>query len=314
MPRADGQARWAVDGPEKNRQATAGALVIGLILVIAALVAIVPVAARLASTPPSESSEWSAGTVPAAETPGAGTGSLPSTTRIPSTVTPATEPVLQGPSTPTTSTIAETPPPPCTANMGETLLEGRAKPSTGGDQPRPPTDWTPPLQQGFDWDQDGTQDQLRIEDGTVTIAWSTGTLVINGVITSLASVQDRNGTTFNASERHPVPAAVGDVTGDGWLDLLVANSGTISVLAGSGAADAGEVSFWDIGTTTLGWTSEPISILDTPRGLVPWPNSTVSVLWDFTGDGVNDFLASGALDRSSGPQIYYSGTPCWTSR
>lgn len=197
--------------------------------------------------------------------------------------------------------------------MADSLLVDISQADAVDDAPTPPPGWTGPPQQGFDWDQDGVAHEFRIDAGTVTVAWSTGSLVVSNVTTSFGSVQDRNGTSFGTTESTPKPAAVGDVTGDGWLDLVISNIGTVAVLAGSGSESAGRIAFADMGTSTPGWRSEPIVIREgSPRGLVPWPNSSVSIMWDTTGDGTNDFAAVGALDRSRGPVVYYAGTRCWT--
>jgi len=198
--------------------------------------------------------------------------------------------------------------------MVDTVQENLVFLGEGGKVPKSPAGWSAPPQSGFDWDQDGTGDELTIADGTVVVSWATGLVSVIGVNTSFRSVPDLDGNEYRVSEKVPVPAAVGDVTGDGWLDLVVTNRGVVSVLAGSGTLSGGFYQFDQIGTTTPGWRSEPLRLTDfrPTRNLVPFPNASVSVQWDLTGDDVNDYVAKSTVDRSSGPIVFYAGTRCST--
>lgn len=198
--------------------------------------------------------------------------------------------------------------------MPDTLQENLVYQSGGGRVPKPPADWSAPPQNGFDWDQDGIGDELRIEDGSVVISWATGSVAVTGVNTSFRSVTDLDGNEYRLYQEVPTPASVGDVTGDGWLDLVVGNQGVVSVLAGSGSLSAGAYQFDQIGASTPGWRSEPVRLTDLrpTRNLVPFPNASVATQWDITGDGVNDYVAQGTVSQTSGPIVFYAGTRCST--
>jgi hypothetical protein len=109
-----------------------------------------------------------------------------------------------------------------------------------------------------------------------------------------------------------LPVAVHDVTGDGWLDLLVVNDRQVAVVVGSPEVVARNIAFDAIDDDSAGWTSPPIGVAVEGSGSTTAPalDGQFSPLWDISGDGVNDFLLQAAVERAAGPVYYYAGKPC----
>lgn len=244
------------------------------------------------------------------------------TTALPTTTTPST--------TATTSTVGEALSP-CAADMGSTLEQRFF------DTPRSalPGGGHRAAEEGFDWDQDGAPDRLLIGDphDVVTVDWGTGRLAVTAVHTDFTQpVTDEDGIEYVAINVGPGtvqemadahrPAAVGDVTGDGWLDLIVTHRGTAAVLAGAGdQTRTGTISFDRLGLDTPGWRSPPVrgpqqtDASGNPTGtpaLRPLPLGDVFLRSDFDGDGAGGFSVSSTFGRGLGPVVLYAGVPCTT--
>jgi len=201
--------------------------------------------------------------------------------------------------------------------MGSTLLP----PGTLYPSPTAPDGWQSSRVTPFDWNQDGTADELVVRDDRVVVRWAAGELAVTGVRTDwytrpyadesgrVAKMEGEEGKVY--SDRH-TPAAVGDVTGDGLVDLVVSNLGHTSVLIGAGAgASSGEVTFGDLGINSKGWHSPPVKA---PNGaFVPYAIADVEVIWDVNGDGARDFAVTKLPypgDRAGPRTVYFLGVRC----
>ena len=210
----------------------------------------------------------------------------------------------------------------CEPDMG-TTLQGQYWFPPFPDLPAPPDGWEPPAGDEFDWDQDGQVDTLTVADGTVSIDWGTGQLTVTGVQTDYYTTPavDDDGREFRlydqAQATEHVPAAVGDVTGDGVADLIVSHGGHTRVLIGEGPqAATGMLVFADVGTETPGWHSPPVRPLDRDgrpdfdSWLFPVPTARVELVWDVNDDGTDDFRVVRLNERTSQSEVYYTGVPC----
>lgn len=186
-------------------------------------------------------------------------------------------------------------------NDPQSLLAKGARPK--------PSDWVPQPQAGFDWNNDGSPDDLRYDPATrtVTVDWHSGRLEVSGVGRSDVIEKFDLGSV----------AIVHDVTGDGRLDLVVANFNTVGVLAGDGAASGSRtMAFLEIGADGAGWMNPPKTLLlgtyadGSPNVReLPLGGATVRPVWDITGDGILDFALDNLSPRS-GASYYYAGKPC----
>lgn len=241
--------------------------------------------------------------------------------------TPSSESATTGDPTPTT-TIGLADLPPCTPDMGSTSepLE-----TTDDLRPRDPQAlgltgwWDHDGLEGFDWNDDGAPDSVEVDrsEGSVRLDWGNAALTVTGVRTDFTSrVQDPAGFEFGMSDggaAETAPVAVGDVTADGRLDLIVVHLGTVAVLAGAGdATPTGEIPFAEVGTQTLGWQSPQQEIMgsvaaDGSRGsniFVPYLDAEPALTADLNGDGAADFAALGILERRGTTPFVYFGRPC----
>jgi len=201
--------------------------------------------------------------------------------------------------------------------MGSTLIDPKVQPSQFT-----PGGWVPPDPKVFDWDQDGVRDLLVVADNRVVVSWATGEIVVTGVQSDWFSPipvdDDGNKTVLDPelakeyAAQH-VPAAVGDVTGDGFPDLVVSMRGYTSVLLGQGSrTPSGEWSFEQVGRDTLGWRNPPVNPASGSR-LVPLPVALVSIIWDLDGNGSLDFRVSKLVSpgsRSGPVEVFYRGIQC----
>lgn len=181
-----------------------------------------------------------------------------------------------------------------------------------GAQPKP-SNWQPQPQVGFDWNNDGRADELRYDQAsqTVIVDWQNGRLEVTGVQTNPA-VSDQRGSL----------AIVLDVTGDGRLDLIVANRegnfANAGVLTGdAGATGSRAVAFPDIASGGTGWLNPPktgqIGVSANNKPVIrelPGGNAILRPVWDLTGDGIQDFVLDNPDSRSTGASFYYGGKPC----
>jgi hypothetical protein len=226
----------------------------------------------------------------------------------------------------------------CAPDMGSTLQAQFVfgeRPS-----PEPPPEWDLRLRQGFDWDGDGSRDwsgfphqgrpfdwdgdgrfdSLTVADDRVVVSWAGGSITVTGVQTDYvsrpATADDGKAVILKGEEGRVygslhVPAAVGDVTGDGWPDLVASHGGHTAVLIGRGPASSSvSIGFEEMGRTDLGWRSEPVRDEDE---FIPSPVALVSVIWDFNGDGANDFVVSklrGSRSRTGPTHVFFAGVPC----
>lgn len=212
----------------------------------------------------------------------------------------------------------------CEPDMG-TTLQGQYWFPPYPDHPVAPEGWEPPARDQFDWNQDGQPDTLTVADGTVRVDWGTGSITVTDVNTdywATPAVDDDGLETLFANDQEQlaadhVPAAVGDVTGDGLPDLIVSHGGHTRVLIGQGSdTPPGTLAFDEVGVQTLGWHSPPVRPLDSDgepnleTRLLPAPTAHVEVVWDTNGDGANDFRVSRLLDRAGPLRIYFDGVPC----
>jgi hypothetical protein len=250
-----------------------------------------------------------------------------SATEAPST-RPSTTATTAGPTTthPEVLTTAPTLPPKpavCEPEMGTTMLSSYWYPPYPK-FPEPPPGWAPA--DTFDWDGDGTPDSLTVAGHEVVVDWGAGQVVVEGVVTDFFAEPgiDDDGDVYTiytqeVAAQH-VPAAVGDVTGDGRSDLVVFAGGHTAVLVGQGAATPpGRVAFDDVGRSTLGWRSPPQRVPQhyTPEGepwnerpLNPNPVGDVAVLWDADGDGASEFSVTRWHERTGPSVVHFAGVPC----
>jgi len=262
---------------------------------------------------------------PEAAPPSSGTSLATTSMAVPRTTVPATSTTLL----PTTTTTALDPESmaPCESQMAPTPIADLLFSQAGSRVPSPAPDWESPDPSSFDWNEDGTADQLIVGDpvGTVRIDWGSGSIVVRGVRTEFTdTIYDSAGNAHALLTRadEVKPAGVADVTGDGHLDLAVLNDGQLNVLTGSGPSSSSvDVAFSDLGRTTLGWQNSPQNLLnavDLERATedisypVPTPISSINFVGDLTGDGIADLMAFAVLERGTGPIAFYAGTPCRT--
>ena len=254
------------------------------------------------------------------------TGPAPATSGGGATVTapgssasPATRPTVGStwpPPMPTTPLMLPTTRT-CAKDMGSTLIDPKVQPGQFT-----PGGWVPPDPKVFDWDQDGVRDLLVVADNRVVVSWATGEIVVTGVQTEWVtqpSVDDDGVEGYLEGERGKaygalhVPAAVGDVSGDGLPDLVVSMRGYTSVLLGQGSrTPSGEWSFEQVGRDTLGWRNPPVNPASGSQ-LVPRPVALVSIIWDLDGNGSLDFRVSKLVSpgsRSGPVEVFYRGIQC----
>lgn len=241
----------------------------------------------------------------------------------PSVVTTASGPSTTHPLVVDTAPTVPVKPAVCEPDMGTTLLAEYVYPPFPA-FPDPPAGWVEPT--SFDWDGDGVADTLLVTDGEVVVDWGGGQVRVTGVVTDFFAEPgvDDDGNMFTiydeAVAAQHVPAAVGDVTGDGFVDLLVSNGGHTAVFIGQGAATpTGVIAFEDLGRSAVGWrspaqrgpqhyTSEGELVGE--RVLFPNPVADVAVLWDADGDGANEFSVTRWHERSAPGVVRFAGVAC----
>ena len=166
----------------------------------------------------------------------------------------------------------------------------------------------------FDFDQDGVDDVVEAvpETGEVVLTTASGAVVVTGVRT------DFSDTHHYATIRGNQPLTVGDVTGDGRPDLVIASRGEVAVLTGPGAdLTPTTVPFDRIGVDVPGWITPPVAFDYTGPGnrpnqqsAAPFGDTEPMYLRDLTGDGAGEILVYNHAARSQGPWMLLLGQPC----
>jgi hypothetical protein len=165
----------------------------------------------------------------------------------------------------------------------------------------------------FDWDEDGAADSVTMGVGSVSVHAASGTTTVTGVRTDFSDVG------HYSSIHSAMPLDVGDVTGDGHVDLMVASDGWVGVLAGAGSSAVPvTVAFDRIGVDAVGWLTPPAierHSPDVPPGrevYETWPHGTAEpvLLDDVDGDGIAEIGVYNHLERTSGPFMLLLGQPC----
>jgi hypothetical protein len=226
--------------------------------------------------------------------------------------------------------------------LGVRPLPPEGREWSGGVAAPEPAGWSAVEMHRFDFDGDGMRDQFIVEpsSGRVGVHTTSGDVVVEDVDLSdspfvIRGVPDPYVETppdqtppapppdavFTVAgdelNRSTMPVAVHDVTGDGFLDLLVANAGATGVVLGQRTTTAQVVDFDEIEARGVGWLSPQLLLKaeDRPDGggddlWIPLTPGALFPIWDIDADGAEDFVFTTYGYRSSGIVHYFLGKPC----
>jgi hypothetical protein len=183
-------------------------------------------------------------------------------------------------------------------------------------------------QESFDWNQNGSTDDLSFNSSTssVSVVLESGEVTVEGVRSDFGDelvlaelpgaptleYPTESGSpsqaAFEQDRAAPTPAVVADLTGDGLSDLAVVEQGDVTVIVGQPTVGPTsiEVDLTDIDPAVAHWTSGRAA-----AGMdMPLDQATLVAVGDVNGDGIGDLRVDSYLARSYVPPAFYYGKPC----